>query len=128
MFADLFSFEPSRYFFNRCGIYDMRPYKLVEQDGELILILNTLGIDEKDIQIEPEPDHYGNYALYLKVTGKTKNPITEEEHSISMRFGSYKEISSVEHESKDGLTYLKIKFVEPVAPKVSISNKKLLAG
>lgn len=127
MFADLFSFEPSKYFFNRCGIYDMHPYRYAEKDGNLVIILNTLGIDSQDIHIEPEIGDR-EYTQYLRISGKTKNPITDEEHSINMRFGSYQEISNVEYESKDGLTYLQIKFNEPVKPKIAISSKKLLAG
>lgn len=128
MFANYFDFLFDNYFFNRCGIYDMHPYRAVEKDGKLVVILNTLGIDPQDIHIEPETgDSY--FPQYLKISGKTMNPITEEEHSINMRLGVRKEVSSVDWENKDGLTYMEIRFAEPIKPKISISsNKKLLAG
>jgi hypothetical protein len=128
MFADFFDFDFDRYFFNRCGIKDMHPFKAVERDGKLVVILNTLGISPDDIHIEAETgDSY--FPQYLKIDGKTMNPITEEEHSINMRLGVRKEISSVDWENKDGLTYLGVVFSEPVKPKITIgSTKKLLAG
>jgi HSP20 family molecular chaperone IbpA len=127
MFADFFDFDFEKYFFNRCGIKDMHPYRAVEKDGKLVVILNTLGIDPKDIHIEPEVgDTY--FKQYLVITGKTMNPITEEEHSINMHLGVRKEIGSIDWENKDGLTYLEVSFAEPIKPKIAISNKKLLAG
>ena len=127
MFADFFDFDFDRYFFNRSGLKDMHPYTAVEKDGKLVVILNTLGIDPKDIHVEAETgDNY--FPQYLKISGKTMNPITEEEHSINMRLGVRKEVAGVDWENKDGLTYLELSFAEPVRPKISISNKKLLAG
>jgi len=127
MFADYFDFLFDKYFFNRCGIYDMHPFRAVEKDGKLVVILNTLGVDPKDIHVEAEQGDY-YYPQYLKISGKTINPITEEEHSVNMRFGIHKEVSDVDWENKDGLTYLEVKFAEPIKPKISISNKKLLTG
>lgn len=126
MFSDFFDFDFGKYFFNRCGIKDMHPYTAVEKDGKLVVILNTLGIDAKDIHVEAEAgDEY--FPQYLKITGKTMNPITEEEHSINMRLGVRKAVENVDWENKDGLTYLEVSFAEPIKPKISISNKKLLA-
>jgi HSP20 family molecular chaperone IbpA len=127
MFSDFFDFDLSRYFFNRCGIYDMHPYKAVEKDGKLVVILNTLGIDAKDIHVEAEGGDE-HFPQYLKVTGKTMNPITEEEHSINILLGVRKEVENVDWENKDGLTYLEVGFAEPIKAKISINSKKLLAG
>jgi HSP20 family molecular chaperone IbpA len=127
MFANFFNFLDDDYFFNRCGIYDMHPYQAVEKDGNLIITLNTLGINPKDINVEAEEgDAY--FPQYLKVSGKTLNELTGKEYNINMRLGIRKEIAGVDVESRDGLTYLQVKFNEPVKPKISISNKKLLAG
>ncbi len=128
MFADFFDFDFDRYFFNRCGIKDMHPYTAVEKDGKLVVILNTLGISPENIHVEAEAgDVY--FPQYLKIAGKTMNPITEDEHSINMRLGVRKEVGAVDWENKDGLTYLEITFAEPIKPKISInSSKKLLAG
>lgn len=126
MFADYFLFDFDKYFFNR-PVKDMTPFKAVEKDGKLVVILNTLGISPENIHVDVESgDHY--YPQYLKIDGKTLNPITEEEHNINMRLGVYKEISNIDWENKDGLTYLEIEFMKPVTPKISINNKKLLAG
>ena len=105
----------------------MHPYKAIEKDGNLIVVLNTLGINPKDISIESEAgDVY--YPHYLKVSGKTLNELTGEEYNVSMRLKFSKEIASVDTESKDGLTYLRIKFDEPVKPKISINKTKLLGS
>ena len=127
MFTNFFNFLDDDYFFNRCGIYDMHPYKAIEKDGNLIVVLNTLGINPKDINVEAEEgDAY--YPQYLKVSGKTLNELTGEEYNINMRLGIRKEIQGVDVESRDGLTYLKAKFSEPVRPKISISKTKLLGS
>jgi HSP20 family molecular chaperone IbpA len=125
MFNDFFDFDFPHYFFNRCGILDQKPFKAVEKDGKLVVILNTLGISPVDIHIEGEEgDEY--FHQYLKISGKTMNKITEEEHNINMRLGVHKEIDNISWDAVDGLTYLQITLKEPVKPKISISNKKLL--
>ena len=74
MYANFFGFDLDRYFFNRCGIKDMHPYRTIEKDGKLVMVLNTLGIDSKDIHVEVEAGDT-SAPQYLKVSGKTENPI-----------------------------------------------------
>lgn len=122
---DYLDFLFDNYFFNR-PVKDMTPYKIVEKDDEMVIILNTLGVNPDDIEVTADNGDT-DYPLYLKICGKTMNKVTEKEHSISMKFAVAKSIKDVEWESKDGLTYLHVKFVEPEKPKISI-NRKMLVG
>lgn len=118
-----FDFLLDDYFFNR-PVKDMTPYKMVEKEGKLVIILNTLGISPKDIDVEVED---GTNIQFLKISGKTKNQMSDKEYSINMTFSVKKPMESVNWQSEDGLTYLEVKFLEPIKSKVLVNNKLLTA-
>lgn len=116
-----FDFLLDDYFFSR-PVKDMTPYKVIEKNGGLTIILNTLGISSEDIEVEAESANT-NGNQYLKISGKTKDDITEKEYSINIKFSVSKLMKSIDWESKNGLTYLYVSFVDPVKQLVSINRK-----
>ena len=117
----MLDFLNNDYFFNR-PVKDMTPYKVVDRDDKTILILNTLGISADDIEVEVVPgNEYSTQQLH--VSGKTKDELSEKEYNINMKFTLKKPIKKIEWESRDGLTYLNLMFVEPEKPSVSIVRK-----
>jgi len=109
------------YFFNR-PVKDMVPYKVVQNKDKTVLILNTLGISPEDIEIEVEAGN--DYASnILHISGNTKDELSDREYNINMRFIIKKPIKKIEWESRNGLTYLTLIFVEPETPSVSIVRK-----
>lgn len=110
------------YFFNR-PVKDMTPYKIVQNEGKTILILNTLGISPDDIEVEVTPGDSFYASQYLHISGKTKDELSDKEYNISMKFTIKKPVKKIEWESRNGLTYLSLIFVEPEEPSVSIVRK-----
>lgn len=110
------------YFFNR-PVKDMTPYKIVRNEDKTILILNTLGISPDDIEVEVTPGDSLYTSQYLHVSGKTKDELSDKEYNINMKFTMKKPVKKIEWESRNGLTYLSLIFVEPEKPSVSIVRK-----
>lgn len=117
-----FDFLSDYYFFNR-PVKDMSPYKIVEKDDKATIVLNTLGISPEDIEIEVVGEDGKPYSQYLKVSGKTKDELSDKEYNINMKFSIRKAVKAIDWESRNGLTYLHVKFLEPEKPKVLITRK-----
>lgn len=116
---DLFDFLRNEYAFTR-PVQDMHPYEYIEKDGKSIVILNTLGVSEKDMDITVGSEDGQNYIF---VNGVTHNEIKDRDYKIRMKFRIRKNIEKIEWESQDGLTYLYISFEEPIKPQVKIVRK-----
>jgi len=118
--TSLFDFLPKEYYFNR-PVKDMVPYKTIERDGQLVVVLNTLGISPEDIEItfESRPSVGG----YLSVSGQTKNDLVGKDYSVSMRFYVRDAVDHIDWESENGLTYVYVNFVKPIEQKVLVSRK-----
>lgn len=119
LLEDFLIFE--KFFFNR-PTKDMSPWQTVEKDGKLYLVVNMLGIDEKDISISVENSM--NYkGQYLVIHGKTMNETLDKEYSFSSRHRVRTPIKSIDWSAKDGLVTLEIEFEQPVKPSVRITRK-----
>jgi len=100
----------------------MSPYKIVQNGDNTTLILNTLGISPDDLEVEVVAgDQY--FPQYLSVKGKTKDELSDREYNTSMKFSVKKPINKIEWESRNGMTYLNLFFIEPEKPSVAIVRK-----
>lgn len=122
LFFDYFIFDRPRYTFTR-NIFDMYPWRFVNKDGKLYIVLNFLGIDEKDINISVENSDDNQYPYWLIVEGKTKNDLLDSEYSVKIPFKVKKEPENIDWTLNNGLLTLEISFKE--LPKLEVKiNKK----
>jgi HSP20 family molecular chaperone IbpA len=120
-FDDLFSFDLDKYSFSRMT-KDMHPYNFVEKDNKNFIVINALGISDKDINVEVSGTDYPNKQM-LKVTGNTRNELLEQDNRINMTFYVYRPIESVTWETNNGLLELEISFKEPIKPTAKVMHK-----
>ncbi len=113
-------FNDNSYWFNR-ETKDQNPWKCVEKDGKLIVVVNALGVAKENISIEVQGTEENNKQL-LVVKGSTHNDVLDKDYSISM-FWETKPLNQVEWDVKDGLLQMEIEFEQPVQPKVLITRK-----
>lgn len=102
-----------------------RPFPEVERfktytqgDGSDVLVLNTLGIAEKDLSLDIADGK-------LLVKGSTKNPFTEETSSIDykIRLRDVASIESIKYECIDGYTYIHLFYTKTKKPVISKLKK-----
>jgi HSP20 family molecular chaperone IbpA len=115
-----FDFLSNFYSFNR-PIKDMYPYRIVKKDDKIIIVLNTLGVSEEDINVDIEAGDIPNRQI-LKVGGKTHDEIADMDYDINMKFAISKEIDKIDWGNLNGVTYLYIYFKEPTKPNVKINK------
>lgn len=115
-FADDFFKEFYRY---------KRPFQEVEgyvikqdEDGNSIVVINALGVDPADIDINVTQDD-SNYQT-LAIVGKTQNSVLEKDFSIELYFKVRKPIKKIIKSFSSGLLSLEIQYNKPIQPQVEI--------
>ena len=71
-FSDFFWFDDSAYRFNR-PMLERQGWYSKEKDGRLLVLLNVLGINEDDLNIEVTPADNGREAI--SISGTTKDEV-----------------------------------------------------
>lgn len=105
-------------------IRDSHPYQILKEEGKDVIILNALGVSEKDIQIEVKGSDREDRTNYLYIKGETKNEITGTDYSISNRFSLNRaKVKEIKYECKDGLLYIDIFYKEEPLKEIPISRK-----
>lgn len=89
----------------------------VEKDGDVYLVLNVLGIDEKDLKVSFEPTDRIN-TLNLVIDGKTYNETLDYEFSFKKSFAIEKPVKKYGVKVVNGLLTIKLEFEQPVKPQI----------
>lgn len=118
LFSDYF--WPFGYTFSR-PFYERVGYTETQKDGKSILLINFLGIDEKDVKVSVENGNRGGHVL--KIFGETKNEVLGETFRTDLSFSLVKTAKNVEYSLKNGLLQVEVEFDEPAKPQVKISRK-----
>jgi len=119
-FSDFFYFDDSTYRFNR-PMLERQGWYSVEKDGRLLVLLNILGVDKDDLNVEVKSAN-DNKQL-ISISGNTKNEIFDKDFSINMNFTVGKPMEELSWDVKNGFLTLDIKFQEPVKPTVKVIRK-----
>ena len=82
LFFPSFDWDKKSYKFNR-DEKDMHPYSVKNDEKEVLITHNILGIDKKDLKITNESE---NGVTYILIKGKTKDAISGKEYSVDSRF------------------------------------------
>ena len=107
-FDDLFNsfdWDKKNYKFNR-DEKDMHPYSIIDNEKEVIIVHNVLGIDKKDLKISLNKESGNTYIL---IEGKSIDELTKKEYSISSRFAldtTQLDIKNITSTMKNGLLYI----------------------
>ena len=116
-FSDFFWFDDSAYRFNR-PMLERQGWYSKEKDGRLLVLLNVLGINEDDLNIEVTPADNGREAI--SISGTTKDEVFDKEFSVNMNFLVAKPMEEIKTSMKNGFLVLNITFKEPVKSSVKI--------
>ena len=109
-FDDLFNsfdWDKKNYKFNR-DEKDMHPYSIIDNEKEVIIVHNVLGIDKKDLKIYLNKENGNTYIL---IEGKSIDELTKKEYSISSKFAidaTQLNIKNISSTMKNGLLYIVI--------------------
>jgi HSP20 family molecular chaperone IbpA len=100
-------------------VYEATGYKIIPVDTGYQIVLNVLGIKEKDITIKVDRG-------VLSVSGKTENELIKFTNSVNYKFNiqSIKnDLEEIKYEAQDGLMILTLALKEPKENKVKITRK-----
>jgi len=92
-------------------VLDQRPFSAFRaEDGDYIVVANTLGINANDIHISLEPQKGVPYPV-LTIEGKTSIPSINFENSVNLKstLKIPEKIKGVNYKVQNGLTIVKIK-------------------
>ena len=118
-----FLFDDAFYNFNR-AVKDMHPYYIRKFDDHATIIHNVVGINEKDLTIEIEPDRNTDWVV---VRGYTKNEISDSAFSVNSRISFDKDtVMKVDWDIKNGLLYINLYYKKPELPDIKIERKELV--
>lgn len=92
-------------------------YTHIEKDGDIYLVLNVLGIDEKDLKVSFEPTDRIN-TLNLVIDGKTYNETLDYDFSFKRSFTIEKPVKKYGVKVENGLLTIKLEFEQPVKPQI----------
>jgi len=100
-------------------VYEATGYKVIPVDAGYQIVLNVLGIKEKDITIKVDRG-------VLSVSGKTENELIKFTNSVNYKFNIENiknDLDEVKYEAQDGLMILTLVLKEPKENKVKITRK-----
>lgn len=100
-----FDWDKKNYKFSR-DEKDMHPYSIIDNEKEVIIVHNVLGIDKKDLKISLNKESGNTYIL---IEGKSIDELTKKEYSISSRFAldtTQLDIKNITSTMKNGLLYI----------------------
>lgn len=105
-------------------IKDSHPYQIIKGENKDTIVVNALGVSEKDVKIEIKPSDYDDRTNYLYISGKTTNKRTNTDYSFSNRFSLNKlKVREIKYETIDGLLYVDIYYVEDPFVEIPISRR-----
>lgn len=121
--SDFFSdyFQNVGYGFSR-PFYESKGWYAKEKDGKTFVVVNVLGINEKDIDVFVDSTDNPN-KQQLSVSGKTHNELLDKDFSVNVKFLVSHPMKEVVKSFENGLLILEIEYDEPVKPNVSIRGK-----
>jgi HSP20 family molecular chaperone IbpA len=119
-FSDFFCFDDSTYRFNR-PMLERQGWYSVEKDGRLLVLLNILGVDKDNLNVEVKSA--SDSKQLISISGNTKNEIFDKDFSVNMNFTVGKPMEELLWDVKNGFLTLDIKFQEPVKPAVKVIRK-----
>lgn len=93
----------------------------VEKDGRLLVLLNILGVDKDNLNVEVKSA--SDNKQLISISGNTKNEIFDKDFSVNMNFTVGKPMEELLWDVKNGFLTLDIKFQEPVKPAVKVIRK-----
>jgi hypothetical protein len=114
---DLASFDQD-YFRFRHLFREVDGYRVVEKDGKMHILINAMGIDEKDISVEHIIDNDGKETIV--VGGSTKNEFFNRDSLLDMKFYMQKHVEEIHYKMFNGYLILEISFKEPVKSSVKV--------
>jgi len=100
-------------------VYEATGYKVIPTEGGYQIVLNVLGIKEKDIAIKVDRG-------VLSVSGKTENELIKFTNSVNYKFNVENiknDLDEVKYEVQDGLMIVTLILKEPKENKVKITRK-----
>jgi HSP20 family molecular chaperone IbpA len=100
-------------------VYEATGYKVIPVENGYQIVLNVLGIKEKDIAIKVDRG-------VLSVSGKTENELIKFTNSVNYKFNIEKfknDLDEVKYEVQDGLMIVTLILKEPKENKVKITRK-----
>jgi len=108
------------YSFSR-PMYERTGWYATESEGNTYILVNTLGVAEKDIDVSVDASENPNKHV-LSVKGRTHNDLIDKDFSIDMRWIT-NPVKEVHASFADGIMTLKLEFESPVKPSVKIVRK-----
>lgn len=115
---DFFDIFNNEFFFNST-VKDMYPYASYKKNGDYIIEVKTLGVDENDISVKLE----GNI---LEISGETKNGFSDKPFNVGLKLTipdkTLAAIKEIEYKVKNGLTYVYLKMEEPKTNSIKINK------
>lgn len=119
-FFETLSFDPVSYRFHR-PMLEREGYYLIEKEGKILVLLNVLGVEKKDISVDVKSTSENKEMIV--VNGITKNEDFDKEFSINMSFLVGKPMETLEWDMSNGFMTMTLTFKEPVKPSVKIITK-----
>lgn len=119
-FSDFLWLDPTSYRFHR-PMLEREGWYSLEKDGKLLVLLNVLGVDKKDIDLEIKSANDNKQMIC--VSGTTKNTKFDKDFSINMNFTVGKDMEKLEWDVENGFLTMEITFREPVKPSVNLIRK-----
>ena len=97
-------------------VKDQRPFSVYTHDKGYIIVVNTLGIDKKDLSVNIQYEKGNKYPI-LCINGKSEieNINFTNQVNLRIRMNFAEKVETLSYECKNGLTlvYLKVKREEP---------------
>jgi len=117
----LYDFFTSDSYWFRRPFHESRGYQTIEKDGKLLVVMNALGVNKEDVNIDVDATDNPNIQL-LKVSASTKNESLDKLFQFSTSF-YVKSLREVEWFLENGLLTVELTFNEPVKPSVKVISK-----
>jgi len=114
---DLILFDPSTFRYHR-PFPEIDGYRVIEKDGKMYILVNALGVEEKDISVETISEYGGKESIV--VNGSSCNEIFNKESSLNIKFLMQKHMEEVHWSLSNGFLTLEVSFKEPVKPSVKV--------
>ena len=101
--------------------YESKGWYSIEKDDKTYILLNVLGVSEKDIDITVDSSEQVNKKV-LSVKGKTHNDLIDKDFSVQMKWIT-NPIKEVVKSFENGILTLELEYETPTKPIVNIRSK-----
>lgn len=112
--------ENTSYSFSRPW-YERQGWYAIEKDEKTYILLNVLGVSEKDIDVTVDVSEQSGKHI-LSVKGKTHNDLIDKDFSVQMKWIT-NPIKEVVKSFENGIMTLEIEYETPIKPNVKVRNK-----